>query len=161
MWLAAVVLAVGAAGANGQDAAGYEPLRLPQGWREFRQKEGEVERVEYIYQDRLDGLLRIKSVTLAVGETLEAVATRDVDGPLRFLPGYESLKREGFGGGNHAGVLVEFNFLQRGKPALGRNYYLKGGDSTVWVLQFTGRRDILRPMRNVTDHIARDFKEKG
>jgi hypothetical protein len=160
IWLAAIVLAAGAAGARGQEAAGYEPLRLPQGWSEFREKDGDVERVEYIYQDRLDGLLRVKRVSLASGETPETVAARDTDGPLRFLPDYDFLKREAFGGGNHAGVLVEYNFVHRGKPAMGRSYYLKGTGPTVWVLQFTGKRDVLRPMRNVTDHMARDFRER-
>ena len=60
-----------------------------------------------------------------------------------------------------AGTLMEFDFTASGKPMLGRYYYLKGSNSTIWVLQFTGDRTVLGSMRNVTDQMARSFKEEG
>jgi hypothetical protein len=144
-----------------QEASGYEPLTLPSEWREFREKNGDVEKVEYIFRDRADALLRIKRVTLGANETIETVAEREMNGSLRYFPDYLFGKKEAFGGGNHAGFFVEFDYTRAKKPYLGRNYYLKGANSTVWVLQFSGNRTILKQNRNVTDQMARGFKEKG
>jgi hypothetical protein len=163
-WVAGIVMAsvvAFAPSARGQEASGYEPLALPDEWREFREKDDTVEKVEYIYRDRSDGLLRIKRVAVAEGETVETVADRETSGSLRFLPDYAFVKKEGFGGGNHTGMLVEFTYTRARKPAMARHYYLKGDATTVWVLQFTGKPDILKPLRNVTDHMARAFKLKG
>jgi hypothetical protein len=143
-----------------QEASGYEPLTLPSEWKEFREKNGDVEKVEYIYRDRSDGLLRIKRVTLAADDSIDTVADRELNGSLRYFPDYLFGKKEAFGGGNHAGFFVEFNYTRAKKSFMGRNYYLKGANSTVWVLQFSGNREVLRQMRNVTDQMARGFKEK-
>ncbi len=43
---------------------------------------------------------------------------------------------------------------------IGRFYFLKAGDNTVYVLRFTGFRDKLRSIRNQTDSIARTFALK-
>jgi hypothetical protein len=42
----------------------------------------------------------------------------------------------------------------------GRFYFLKAGDTNVYVLRFTAERDKLRSIRNQTDSIARTFKVK-
>jgi hypothetical protein len=156
--LLAIAVVAGSTRAFGQEATGYEPLSLPSDWKEFREKVDGVERVEYIYGDRAIGLLRIKHLDVSASDSVEAVVERELNGPIRFLPDYAFLKKEPFGGGNHAGVMVEFNFTKAKKPALARYYYLKANDTTVWVLQFTGARASLKPIRNVTDQMARGFK---
>lgn len=160
--IASLVLAVllGVPVATGaQEASGYEPLVLPDGWDKLDYKDSEgIGRVEYIYNDRADALLKIKKVAVQAGETPGIVAERDLEKTLRFLPNYVRGKSEAFTGGNQAGVFAQFDFTRSGKPMLGRNYYVKGDGTTVWVLQFTGARKTLGPMRNMTDQIARAFK---
>jgi hypothetical protein len=148
-----------AVAAGVQEADGYEPLSLPAGWERVEYKDGAtIGRVEYIYNDRSEALLKIKRTRPAPGEGPKEIADRDLDKTLRFLPGYLRGRTEPFGGGNYPGLFTQFDFSRGGKPMLGRHYYLKSDDSTVWVLQFTGDRTILGHLRNVTDQIARGFK---
>ena len=59
--------------------------------------------------------------------------------------------------GRLRGTIFNFEFVRAGRPMSGRFYFLKSGDSTVFVLRFTGYRDNLRSIRNQTDSIARTF----
>ena len=157
-WAVLVVLCASTA-ASVQESDGYEALKLPAEWERVEYKDGAtIGRVEYVYNDRSEALLKIKRTRAASGEGPQEIAERDLERTLRFLPGYVRGRTEPFGGGNHAGLLTQFDFSRGGKPMLGRHYYLKGDDSTVWVLQFTGDRTILGRIRNVTDQIARGFK---
>ncbi|HQR37671.1 MAG TPA: hypothetical protein PLF26_04650 [Blastocatellia bacterium] len=137
-------------------------LSLATGWELSAYTDGaKVERVEYIYGDRSAGLLKVKRVRLDSGETLDAYVDRDTAVTLRFLPGFVQGRQERFAGGAMAGMLVQFDFTKGGKPMLGRYYYLAGADnSSIWVLQFTGDRSVLGQARNITDQMARSFRER-
>lgn len=137
-------------------------LNLPTGWEQTGYTDGaKVERIEYIYGDRSAGLLKVKRVRLDAGDTLDSYVDRDTSVTLRFLPGFVPGRQERFAGGAMAGSLVQFDFTKGGKPMLGRYYYLAGADpGTVWILQFTGDRNSLGQIRNLTDQMARSFHAK-
>jgi hypothetical protein len=160
--LAALALAtVLAAGVPAHGQVEYEPLTLPTGWEKIEYRDGAaIDRVEYIYHDRSQALLKIKRVRTTPPEGPREVAEKDLEQTLRFLPGYVRGRTEEFGGGNHQGIFAQFDFTRGGKPMLGRHYYLRGDDSTVWVLQFTGDRTALGQIRNVTDQMARAFRQR-
>ena len=136
-------------------------IDLPSGWEAHTYRDGAtIERKEYVYGDRSDALMKVKRLRVSPGEAVEAVAEREADSSLRFQPGFVPGRSEQFGGGGHQGVLVQFDFTRAGKPMIGRYYYLRGDESTVWVLQFTGARDVLGRIRNVTDQMARSFQAR-
>jgi hypothetical protein len=146
--------------AGAQDESQYS-ISLPAGWEKAAFTDGaKIDRVEYVYGDRKNGLLKIKRVRLEPGESVEAVVAKETDGSYRFLPSYVAGRSERFSGGVMSGYLVQFDFSRGGTAMMGRNYYLAGGDSTVWVLQFTGERNSLAQLRNETDQIGRTFREK-
>lgn len=156
--LALVALSCAAVGLA-QDKQEYA-LDLPAGWDMTSFVDGaKIKRTEYVYGDRSKGLLKVKRLRAERGEPIETVMASDVDASLKFQPGYVAGKNERFGGGALAGYFVQFDFTRGGKPMLGRNYYLQGADGSVWVLQFTGDRTVLAQIRNLTDQMARSFRE--
>lgn len=165
----AVLLGVVSAAASAQDTGEQAAekvtkpeytIDLPAGWSEESFIDGaKIKRTEYVYGDRSQGLLKVKRIRAERGQTLEDVAGRDVDGTLKFLPGYVPGRAERFGGGSLQGQFVQFDFTRGGRQLLGRHYYLAGSDGAVWVLQYTGDRSILGQLRNVTDQMARSFRE--
>lgn len=157
--LALVVLGLSLAPSAAQEGDEYQ-LVLPQGWELNSYTDGaRIKRVEYIYGDRSNAVLKVKRVRLGRDDTIEAIVDREI-GALRFQPGFVQGRSEDFSGGGLAGKMIQFDFTRSGKPMLGRHYYLAGGDSTVWVMQFTGDRTSLGQMRNVTDQMARSFRAK-
>jgi hypothetical protein len=160
-----VAAALAAGGPAAQESAPasqeeYE-LRQPDDWTKVEYKDGAgVPRVEYVFRDRSDALLKIKRVRVSGGQGPSQLAERDMEQVLRFSPGFVRGKTERVAGGAHEGVMAQYDFVRGGKPMLGRNYYLQGGEGTVWVLQFTGDRATLSELRAVTDRIAREFKQK-
>lgn len=160
MLAVAVMLGAAVGIAAAQDADHYT-IDLPAGWEQANFVDGaKIPRVEYVYGDRSRALLKIKRIRGERGEQLGDVVTHDVDGSLKFQPGYVPGRSERFAGGTLAGQFVQFEFTRGGKPMLGRYYYLTGDDGAVWVLQFTGDRETLGQIRNVTDQMARSFREK-
>jgi hypothetical protein len=161
----ALVLAVGmclslAHAGQGEKRDEYG-LDLPTTWQKSKFTDGaKIERIEYVYGDRSDGLLKVKKARLGGTETLDTYVRGDVDSTLRYLPGYVAGRNEPFGGGPMKGQLVQFDFTRAGRPMMGRYYYLAGADGTIWVLQFTGDRATLGQIRNETDQIARSFREQ-
>ncbi len=144
-----------------QDAGSDYALDLSAGWEQTSFVDGaKIKRTEYVYGDRSKGLLKVRRLRTESSEPLETTVSNDVDGSLKFQPGYVQGRREAFGGGAMTGFLVQYDFTRGGKPMLGRNYYLKSGDGSVWVLQFTGDRTTLGEIRNLTDQMARSFQEK-
>jgi len=157
----ALAIAAAAAVAPAQEAGDAYTMDLSRGWEQTSFVDGaEIRRVEYVYGDRSQGLLKVKRIRAEGGQTLEDVVARDVDGSLKFQPGFVQGRQERFAGGSLTGYLVQFDFTRGGKPMLGRFYYLQGSDATVWVLQFTGDRTTLGEIRNVTDQMARSFRER-
>ncbi len=157
--LIAIVAAVTAVPA--QETGDEYLVDLPAGWQQESFVDGaKIKRVEYTYGDRSKGLLKIKRVRAERGQTLDDVVTRDVDGSMKFQPGFVAGKNEPFTGGALTGAFVQYDFTRGGKPMMGRHYYLGGADGTVWILQFTGDRTTLGQIRNITDQMARSFKER-
>jgi hypothetical protein len=144
-----------------QEADGYT-LQLPDGWERVEYKDGaSIGRIEYIFKDRSQGLLKIRRLRVAPETAPAQLAQQDMDGRLSYMPGYARGRTETFSGGAlKEGALLQFDFTNGGKPMLGRNYYLRGDQTTVWVLQFTGDRSVLGTIRNVTDQMARGFRQQ-
>jgi hypothetical protein len=128
-------------------------------WRAIVQPDSAHEHPEFVYGDRLDGYLTVRKEIVDAGTTASELARRDQDLKLRFLPGFVEGKEEPFNG-RLDGVTISYEFIKTGKPMLGRTYYLKADNRTIYALRFTGLRDKLSRIRNQTDLIARSFKLK-
>jgi hypothetical protein len=111
--------------------------------------------VEYVYGDRRDGHLEVRKLTVSKDAILSDVI-RDDEAKRQFLPGYVAGKEESFAG-RMRGVVFNFEYVQAGKNMSGRHYFLRANDTTVYVVKFSGQKDILRTIRNQTDSIARTF----
>jgi hypothetical protein len=127
-------------------------------WREITDSDA-THGVELVYGDRLDGYLQIRKEVVEAGTTPSALAQRDQDLKLRFLPGFVEGKQDPFNG-RLDGVTMSYEFVKAGKPMLGRIYYLQADNRTIYTLRFSGLRDKLGRIRNQTDLIARTFKLK-
>jgi hypothetical protein len=114
--------------------------------------------VEYVYGDRTEGHLEVRRLNLPPRGVVSDVI-KEEEQKLQFLPGYVAGKDEQFGGFLN-GSVFNFEFVRAGRPMTGRFYFLKAGDSSVYVLRFTGFRDKLKSIRNQTDSIARTFSLK-
>ena len=114
--------------------------------------------VEYVYNDRKDGHLEIRKLSVKPGELLSDTI-REEEVKLQFLPGYVAGKEENFQGAM-SGRVFNFEYVRSGREMSGRYYFLKADDKTVYVLRFSGYRDKLRSIRNYVDSIARTFKLK-
>lgn len=114
--------------------------------------------VEYVYNDRKDGHLEIRKLSVKPGELLSDTI-REEEVKLQFLPGYVAGKEENFQGAV-GGRVFNFEYVRSGREMSGRYYFLKTDEKTVYVLRFTGYRDRLRSIRNYVDSIARTFKLK-
>lgn len=128
-------------------------------WKPILEPDAAHEHPEFVYGDRLDGYLTIRKEIVDPGVTPGELATRDQDLKLRYLPGFVEGKQEPFNG-RLDGVTMSYEFVRTGKPMLGRTYYLKVDNRTIYALRFTGLRDKLSRIRNQTDLIARTFKIK-
>jgi hypothetical protein len=151
----------GAQGRGGEvfeDPEGHYTLTLPSGWQAIVNRDGLGRpEVKIVYGVNENGLLRIRRQELAAADQTLDFATKDEAQSLRFLPGYAKGPIENFSGAT-AGALVSYDYTTSGRPMLGRNYYLRAAETTVYILRFTGSRNTLGPMRNQTDAIARSFK---
>lgn len=135
-------------------------LELPSPvWRAISEPDAVHEHAEFVNGDRLDGYLQIRKEVVDAGITASALARRDLEQKLRFLPGFVEGKEEPFKGRLN-GVTVSYEFIKTGKPMMGRIYYLQADNRTFYALRFTGLRDKLARIRNQTDVIARSFQLK-
>jgi hypothetical protein len=142
-----------------RDTEGKYELQLPANWRAVNYQDGAGNaRVDIVYRDRGYGLLKITQESLSDNMELDTLIHNDIDQNLRFRPGYVYNGLERFVGEHLRGQLLQFDFTQGGTPKKARNYYLKDNGATVWVLRFTGNRDVFTPLRYETDAIARSFK---
>lgn len=114
--------------------------------------------VEYVYNDKMDGHLKIRKLTVKTGELLSDIIEKE-EAELRFMQGYVAGKEEQFEGA-FSGKVFNFEFVRSSRNMSGRFYFLKINDTTVYVLRFTGEREKLRSIRNQTDSIARTFQIK-
>ena len=113
--------------------------------------------VEYVYNDRRDGHLEIRQLTLNSNQTLSELM-RDEETKLQFNLGFVAGKEESFKGAL-SGKVYNYEFIRSGRNMSGRFYFLQSGND-VYVLRFGGERDKLRSVRNQTDSIARTFSLK-
>jgi hypothetical protein len=128
-------------------------------WRSISEPDSGHQNMEFVFGDRLDGLLQIRKEVVDAGTTPAATARREADLKLRYLPGFVEWKQEQFNG-RLDGVILNYEFVKAGKPMLGRVYYLQSDSRTIYALRFTGLKDKLSRIRNQTDIIARTFKLK-
>lgn len=159
--LAGLVLS-GSAAAQGSSFSNPDVeygFELPdQRWKMTVKPSATAANVEYVYGDRTDGHFEVRRLGLPQKGIVSDVI-KEEEQKLQFLPGYVAGKEEQFGGYLN-GSVFNFEFVRAGRPMSGRFYFLKGGDSSVYVLRFTGFRDKLRAIRNQTDSIARTFNIK-
>ena len=164
--LAALALAFAAPALRAQDVQSYTndkleyALDLPNAtWRAVPRADSVHEHVEFIYNDRSDGHLRIRKEIVEDGTTPADLARRDHDNKLRFQRGYVEGREDNFPG-RLKGVASSYEFTGAGKPMVGVIYYLQADPRTIYVLHFTGSKDTLLRLRSQTDSIARSFRIK-
>lgn len=115
--------------------------------------------VEYVYVDRSDGHLEVRKLTVPKDSIFSDILS-DEEKRLQFRQGFVPGREENFAG-KLRGAVYNFEYVARGKNMSGRFYFLKANDTTVYLLRFTGDKEILRSIRNQTDLIARTFSVKG
>lgn len=135
-------------------------LELPSAaWRTVTEPDSAHQHAEFVYGDRNDGFLRVRKEVVGANESVSDLARRESDQKLRFLRGYVDGREETFAGRLN-GIIVSYEFTSGGKPMLGRIYYLRADNRTIYSLRFTGAKDKLTQIRNQTDSIARSFRLK-
>lgn len=154
--LAASVAAQGESFSSPDVEYGFE---LPDAkWKMTVKPSATTPNVEFVYVERNDGHLEVRKLNVP-NKAIVTDIIRDEEQKLQFQPGYVAGKEEPFGGFLN-GTVFNFEFVRAGRPMVGRFYFLKASDNTIYVLRFTGFRDKLRSIRNQTDSIARTFALK-
>lgn len=147
-----------------EDPEGKYSLTLPAGWLGIinRDSLGRSD-VNIVYRNNENGSLKLRRVDNVDASTdIMEFAREDENNTVRFRPSYNKLSMEKFlAGTGKEGVLLAYDYNNAaGQPFTGRVYYLKLNDTTIYVLTFTGRKNILGTLRNQTDSIARSLKIK-
>ncbi|HQR31188.1 MAG TPA: hypothetical protein PLK30_00530 [Blastocatellia bacterium] len=147
-----------------EDPDGKYSMSLPTGWLGIVNKDGlGRNEVNIVYKVRENGALKIRRIEDADGKMeVMAYANKDESERIRFNPKYDKISLEKFviGAGKSGALLAYDYFSTSGQPFTGRIYYLRTDEKTLYVLQFTGRKNILGTLRSHTDAIARSFKVK-
>jgi hypothetical protein len=146
------------------DPSGQFTVTLPAGWIAVVNQDSLGRKdVNIVYKIRENGALKIRRVD-DLEENLEVMdyAKQDENGVVQYLPGYDRLSIEKFAlPGGKIGVLLSYDYKNSvGQPFTGRNYYLRAGEKSIFILRFTGRKNTLTSLRNQTDAIARSFKSR-
>lgn len=172
LWFAALLLATGAqalaqtaapSGEVFEDPEGKYVLTLPAGWLAIVNEDGLGRKeVNIVYRVRENGALKVRRVDDVAAIEVMDYAAKDEGERVRFNPGYDKIALEKFLlGGSKNGALLAYDYKNTaGQPFTGRIYYLRADDKTIYVLQFTGRKNTLGVLRSQTDTIARSFKAK-
>jgi hypothetical protein len=145
------------------DPDGKYTMTLPNGWLGVVSTDGLGRNdVNIVYKVRENGALKIRVAEVAPDTEPMSYAAKDEQERVRFAPGYDKISTEKFLlGGSRIGALLSYNYNNSvGQPFTGRVYYVRMDEKTIYVLQFTGRRNILGTLRSHTDQIARSFKLK-
>ena len=147
-----------------EDPEGRYTVTLPAGWLGIINKDGLGRAdVNIVYKVRENGALKVRRVEDA-DPKLDVMdyAEKDESERVRFNPGYDKIGMEKFLiGAGKTGALLAYDYKSTsGQPFTGRVYYLRGDADTIYVLHFTGRKNILGTLRSHTDAIARSFKAK-
>ena len=162
--LLSALLFIGAAFAQTEvfeDPDGKFTLNLPNGWLGVVNTDGlGRNEVNIVYKVRENGALKIRVAEVAPGSAIMDYAAKDEQDRVRFAPSYDKISMEKFLlGGSRIGALLSYDYKNAaGQPFTGRVYYVPMDEKTIYVLQFTGRRNILGTLRSHTDQIARSLK---
>jgi len=143
-----------------EDPDGKYTINLPAGWLGVVNTDGLGRKdVNIVYKVRENGALKVR---LAEGSEAMDYAAKDEQERVRFSPSYDKLSLEKFLlGSGKSGALLSYDYKNTaGQLFTGRVYYLRVDEKTIYVLHFTGRRNILGTLRSHTDAIARSFKLK-
>ncbi len=147
-----------------EDPDGKYTMNLPAGWLGIVNTDGLGRKdVNVVYKVRENGALKVRLAEIGAGAEPMDYAAKDEQDRVRFAPSYDKLSMERFLlGGNRSGALLSYDYKNAsGQLFTGRVYYLRMDEKTIYVLHFTGRRNILSTLRSHTDAIARSFKLKG
>lgn len=145
------------------DPDGKYTVNLPAGWLGVVNTDGLGRNdVNIVYKVRENGALKIRVAEVASNTEPMDYAAQDERERIRFTPGYDKISTEKFLlGGSRIGALLSYDYKNTAEqPFTGRVYYVRMDEKTIYVLQFTGRRNILGTLRSHTDQIARSFKLK-
>ena len=146
-----------------EDPDGKYTLNLPNGWLGVVNTDGLGRNdVNIVYKVRENGALKIRVAEVDKGQDPMAYAAKDEQDRVRFAPSYDKISTEKFLlGGSRVGALLSYDYKNAaGQPFTGRVYYVPVDEKTIYVLQFTGRRNTLGTLRSHTDLIARSLKLK-
>lgn len=147
-----------------EDPEGKYTVTLPAGWLGIVNKDGLGRAdVNIVYKVRENGALKVRRVDDADPKMeIMDYAAKDESDRLRFNPSYDKISLEKFLiTAGKTGALLAYDYKTvSGQPFTGRVYYLRTDEKTIYVLQFTGRKNILGTLRSHTDAIARSFKAK-
>jgi hypothetical protein len=113
------------------------------------------EKMEFVYNDRSEGLLKITKEKLN-GIKLAGKVREEEETLKMYRAGFERPSTEHFDAGAIDGMRFAFYSADSGRKSASAFYFLQDGDY-VWVLRFTGRRGVLDTIRNITDRMARSF----
>lgn len=111
--------------------------------------------VEFVYGDRTDCHLQVRRISVP-SDTLLAQIIEEEEQRLQIRPGFVAGREENFNG-KLRGAVFNFEYLASGRNMAGRFYFLRSNENTVYVLRFTGNKDVVRSLRNQLDSIARSF----
>jgi hypothetical protein len=147
-----------------EDPEGQYTVTLPAGWIGIVNKDGLGRAdVNIVFKVRENGALKIRRAD-DIDPKMELIdfAAKDESERVRFNPGYDKISMEKFviNAGRNGALLAYDYKTTSGQPFTGRTYYLRIDEKTVYILQFTGRKNILGTLRSHTDAIARSFKAK-
>ena len=147
-----------------EDPEGKYSLTLPAGWIAVVSQDSLGKQdVNIVYRNRETGALKLRR-TDEIDPKMEVIdfAKKDELESVRFILEYNRVAMENFlVGGGKSGALLSYDFKNpAGQPFTGRNYYLRAGENTIYILRFTGRKNTLGTLRNQTDAIARSFQAK-
>jgi hypothetical protein len=168
LFLLSILLIIFSATAKAQevfeDPDGQYSVTLPTGWLAIVNQDSLGRKdVNIVFKIRENGALKVRRVD-DVDSNLEVMeyAKQDENSVVQYLPGYDRLGLERFAlPGGKTGTLLSYDYKNPvGQPFTGRNYYLRAGEKSIYILRFTGRKNTLSPLRNQTDAIARSFKVK-
>jgi len=142
-----------------KDPDGRYEIVLRDLWEPVTYQDGAGNTVtDIVYENSEEGVLKVRQFKVDPGTSTEAYAKREEEISLRFRPSYVRGSLEAFSGTYPNGVVFNFEFTRRGKRRAARYYYVKTDETTIYVLQFEGRPEVIRSMRNRTDLMARSFK---
>jgi hypothetical protein len=159
-----IALALCSAAASAQtrtftDAAEGYALELPSpSWGVVRRRDGFNRHTDFAYHGAGDCRLHVHREMVDGGVATVALADED-EQRLRLLPGYVENKREPFAG-RLSGTKLTYEYSDGGRLTAARTYYLQADKRTVYVLRFTGARELLATLRGEADSIARSFRTR-